>query len=366
MKSVKLLFMIGTALSTPAGAALAQTPATPAPAQASPPARPAPATQTPPAAGEPARVGDVVVSGRASDVRASIDSTSYSLANDLQAASGSLADALRNVPSVDVDPQGNVTLRGDGNVTILVDGRPSGVLSGEGRAQALLQLPADQYARIEVMTNPSAAYSPEGTGGVINLITKPTTVRAGSVTTGSIRANVGDHGRWNLGASGSWARDRLTLSGDIGARHDKALQEAERLREQLNPVTGAVVRTTRQTQDIDGDSDVQFARLGAEYRLSDRLLLTGELRGNNIDNGGTGLETYEVDTGAGVPISRYVRDGAFSFQGNSAGATGRVLRTFGEGHDWTTELRLDRNRGEFSLDAEYISTLPPGPSTFEN
>ena len=361
MKSVKLLFMIGTALSTPAGMAMAQTAA--ASAQTPPPTRPAPQT---PAAEEPAQVEDVVVSGRASDVRSSIDSTSYSLANDLQAASGSLADALRNVPSVDVDPQGNVSLRGDSNVTILVDGRPSGVLTGEGRAQALLQLPADQYARIEVMTNPSAAYSPEGSGGVINLITKPTAVRAGTTTTGSIRANVGDNGRWNLGTSGSWSRDRLTLTGDLGARHDKALQEAERLREQLDPVTGAVVRTTRQTQDVDGDSDVQFGRLGAEYRVDDGLLLTGELRGNNIDNGGTGLETYEADTGAGVPLSRYVREGVFSFQGSNAGATARVLRTFGEGHDWTTELRLDRNRGEFQLDAEYISSLPPGPSTFES
>lgn len=363
MSTLKIVLLASAALAAlPAGPALAQSAAPPA--QARPPAQPAPQVQTP-AADEPAKVEDVVVSGRATDVRSSIDSTSYSLANDLQAASGTLADALRNVPSVDVDPQGVVSLRGDTNVTILVDGRPSGVLSGEGRAQALLQLPADQYARIEVMTNPSAAYSPEGSGGVINLITKPNQVRAGSVATGSIRANVGDHGRWNLGTSGSWSKDRLTLSGDIGARHDRALQEGERLREQLNPTTGAVVLTTRQTQDVDGDSDVQFGRLGAEYQLSERLQLTGELRGNNIENGGRGLETYETDSASGVPISRFVRDGAFSFKGQNAGATARILQRFGEGHDWTTELRHDRFRGHFSLDSEYIPALPAGPSTFD-
>ncbi|WP_262423443.1 TonB-dependent receptor plug domain-containing protein [Brevundimonas denitrificans] len=140
-------------------------------------------------------------------IRTSIDSTSYSLANDLQATTGSLADALRNIPSVDVDPQGGVSLRGDSNVTILVDGRPSGILSGPGRAQALLQLPADQYARIEVMTNPSAAYSPEGSGGVINLITRPTAPRAGVQSTGSVRLNVGDDGRWTRGSA---ARARRT------------------------------------------------------------------------------------------------------------------------------------------------------------
>ena len=105
-------------------------------------------------------VDDVVVTARADAVRTSIDSTSYSLADDLQAANGTLAEALRNLPSVDVDPQGNVSLRGDSNVTILVDGRPSAILSGPNRADAVLQLPGSRYARIEVMTNPSAAYSP--------------------------------------------------------------------------------------------------------------------------------------------------------------------------------------------------------------
>ncbi len=159
----------------------------------------------------------MVVTGRVNDVRTSINSISYSLAEDLQASTGSLADALRNVPSVDVDPQGNVSLRGDSNVTILVDGRPSGVLSGEGRAQALLQMQADRYGRIEVMTNPSAAYSPEGSGGVINLITKPNQPRPGTISDRLGSANVGDDGRWNLGFSGS-QRDRLTLSGDLSVR----------------------------------------------------------------------------------------------------------------------------------------------------
>ena len=146
-------------VAVPAGLALAglASPAAAQSAQTRPPT--APAT---PAREEATRVDEITVTARTTDVRTSIESTSYSLADDLQAATGSLADALRNVPSVDVDPQGAVSLRGDGNVTILVDGRPSGLLSGEGRAQALQQMRADAYARIEVMTNPSAAYSPRG------------------------------------------------------------------------------------------------------------------------------------------------------------------------------------------------------------
>ena len=120
MTSSKLVLMLGAAAVALPGAALAQnqTPSqTPPPATTSQPAAqtpattaqtPAPRTQTaePAQQQQPASVGDVVVNARANDVRTSIDSVSYSLANDLQATTGSLADALRNVPSVDVDPQG--------------------------------------------------------------------------------------------------------------------------------------------------------------------------------------------------------------------------------------------------------------------
>jgi hypothetical protein len=105
MTSSKLVLLLGAAWAVLPAAALAQaqTPQpsqTPAPAQQRPAQTPAgqtPAGQTPPASGQPASVGDVTVTARADDVRTSIDSVSYSLANDLQATSGSLADALRNV-----------------------------------------------------------------------------------------------------------------------------------------------------------------------------------------------------------------------------------------------------------------------------
>jgi outer membrane receptor protein involved in Fe transport len=378
VNSPRTLLLGGAALACLAGPALAQT-ATPAPAAPPAQSQAAPAAQTPPPAADAAApeaeeadeeaatsLGEVEVTARTSDIRTSIDSVSYSLADDLQARTGTLADALRNVPSVDVDPQGNVSLRGDSNVTILVDGRPSGIFSGEGRAQAIQSLPADQYARIEVMTNPSAAYSPEGSGGVINLISKPTSVRPGQVTTGSVRVNVGGEGRWNLGLSGSRQDGPLTLSGDLGTRHDVALQAFDRVRERLDPATGEVISTTRQTQDVEGDADVQFGRLTAEYRLTDTLQLTGELRGSLIDTGGRGLETYDTESAGGVPLSAYTRDGGFGFEGDNIGATARLLRRFGEqGHDWTNELRVDRNRGHFSLDSVYDYALPASPAVYE-
>ena len=148
-------------------------------AQARPPVAEAPAAKPQAAPGKPAASeatveGLTVTAESPTAFRSSIDRRSYGVANDLQTTTGSISDALRNIPSVEVDVQGNVSLRGDPNVTILIDGKPSGLFKGEGAAQALQSLPADQIERVEVITNPSAAFSPDGSAGIINLITKKT------------------------------------------------------------------------------------------------------------------------------------------------------------------------------------------------
>jgi outer membrane receptor protein involved in Fe transport len=91
--------------------------------------------------------------------------------SELTAAGGTALDLMQNVPSVAVDFDGNVSLRGSSNVTILVDGRPSG-LTGLSGSDALQQIPSNMIERIEVITNPSARYSPDGTSGIINIVLK--------------------------------------------------------------------------------------------------------------------------------------------------------------------------------------------------
>lgn len=357
----------GQTASGQAAPAQAQRQAQPAAAQPAPQEQPRTEEEDEADAEEqPATVADVVVSGQSNGIRTSIDSISYSLANDLQATTGSLADALRNVPSVDVDPEGNVSLRGDSNVTILVDGRPSGILSGAGRGQALIQLPADQYARIEVMTNPSAAYSPEGSGGVINLITKPTAPRPGVQTTGSVRANVGDNGRWNAGVSGSYQKDRLTLSGDLSYRTDPQSIDFVRLRERLDPTSGAVVSTSANAQAVDMEQSGGFGRFTAEYRLTDKTQLTGELRGVAFSGDGDIAGLFETRDASGVLTSAYRRDGAMNFDFVNWGATARLLHRFDtSGHEWSNELRYDRNSNESGGVTRSRFLTPAAPDLFE-
>ncbi len=140
--------------------------------------------------------------------RSSPDRRSYDISKDLQTQSGaSVTDALRNVPGVQVDLQGAISIRGDSDVTILVDGKPS-------HLGPLTSVPADQFSRVEVMTTPSAEFSPEGTAGIINLISKKTQPPGAS---GSVRASLGTDGQWRSSIRGSYQVGKLTLSGGVYA-----------------------------------------------------------------------------------------------------------------------------------------------------
>ena len=119
---------------------------------------------------EPAAVnlGNVVVEGERSPVTYQLDKKVIDVSKIETAASGNAADVLENVPSVTVDIDGNVSLRGSSNFTVLIDGRPS-IMDAQ---DALQQIPASSIKSIELITNPSAKYDPEGTAGIINIILK--------------------------------------------------------------------------------------------------------------------------------------------------------------------------------------------------
>ncbi|MFL0683995.1 MAG: TonB-dependent receptor domain-containing protein [Algoriphagus aquaeductus] len=116
-------------------------------------------------------LNEVVVQGEKTIMELSLDKRIFNVGKDLANAGGNASDILMNLPSVAVDPEGNVRLRGSTNVRILIDGKPSGLVSFKG-SSGLRQLPANMVERVEVITNPSARYEAEGMAGVINIILK--------------------------------------------------------------------------------------------------------------------------------------------------------------------------------------------------
>ena len=114
---------------------------------------------------------EVKIEGQKSQMRFEIDRKVFNVDQNLAAAGASASEILKNIPSVQVDVEGNVSLRNDQNVTIWINGRPSG-LSADNQAQILQQMPAESIERIEVITNPSSKFSPDGSAGIINIVLK--------------------------------------------------------------------------------------------------------------------------------------------------------------------------------------------------
>ncbi|MBF2708516.1 outer membrane beta-barrel family protein [Flavobacterium soyangense] len=115
------------------------------------------------------QLNEVVVRSETTSVQIKLDKKVYSIGNDLMVKGGTVSDVLDNIPSVSVDSEGIVSLRGNESVTIFIDGKPSNAIN---IAEALRLIPADAIDKVEVITNPSARYDAEGGAGILNIILK--------------------------------------------------------------------------------------------------------------------------------------------------------------------------------------------------
>jgi outer membrane receptor for ferrienterochelin and colicin len=226
----------------------------------------------------------VVVTARKLAVETLIDRKVYSVTDDVQAAFGTVSDVLSAIPSVDVDPDGNVSLRGDSNVLILIDGKPSTQFSGSAAGDNLQTMAAKDIERIEVMTTPPAQFKADGAAGVINIITRK---KRPDGLAGSLQGSLGSGGRSVVGASTSYSSGRLTVSATAGFRHDyrqRLLESDVRARDP----------TTAQLLDSNSSLNERIRRqaptvgLSAEYALDDRQSVSGSVRWNERG----GLRTY--------------------------------------------------------------------------
>lgn len=162
------------------------------------------------------KLNEVVVTSTKATLNTSIDRKVYQVDQDIMSRSGAASDILKNIPSVEVDIDGQVSLRGSSNVLILINGKIS-PLMGRSSAEILQSLPANSIERIEVITNPSARYRPDGTSGIINIVLKKNTKLGWN---GTVTVNAGNKDRYNGNLSLNYNPGKINLFGSYGLRKD--------------------------------------------------------------------------------------------------------------------------------------------------
>jgi hypothetical protein len=209
------------------------------------------------------RLNEVTVTADKPLFSNSVDRKVYNVRQDILSKTGSISELLENVPSVQVDIDGTVSLRGSTAVQILINGKVSPLL-GVSSGDALQQMPASQVERIEVITNPSAKFTPEGTSGIINIVMKKD---AELGVNGSATANVGNSSRYNLSVNGNVNSGNVNLFGSYSIRQDE--------RNTLNTVASTQRDSLNNASYYNADGRAfarplsHFATLGLDYRFND-------------------------------------------------------------------------------------------------
>lgn len=225
--------------------------------------------------------------------RMDLDKKVYDVSKDPMTKGRSLSEALENVPSVQVDGEGNVSLRGNENVRILIDGKPSALIGISDPAQALQSLPADIVDRIEVVTNPSARYEAEGSAGIINIILKKgklkglngsVNVSGGIPATASASVNLNYRtGKWNIFTNfgyrySNWERKNSSkttrFNSDGIPRYEEMNGESTRKNNGFNLMLGTeyyltdkgtfTISGSYRKQGGDDDSDLNYLDFDAD------------------------------------------------------------------------------------------------------
>ncbi|WP_303310168.1 TonB-dependent receptor [Hymenobacter sp. BT730] len=315
---------------------------------------------------ETKQLNEVTVTGERPVVESKPDRLVYNAVQDNTNKGATAADVLRKAPMVSVDPDGNLQLRGSGNVRILINGKPSSVVASDV-AQALKQMPGDQIKSVEVITNPSAKYESEGSAGIINIVLKENNLQG---INGNVGVAIGTrNSNGNLALNARKGKFGLSSSLNGWAFYAPGVQGVDRTDFNVQNSEGqSTTGFLTQRNNGNGGGGGGNGRIGLDYEPAPNHALNLSLSMAQFRNQfDVDIENrYRLAQGNVPGESRdYQRDLLQKFRMQNYDLTGSYTRTFGQGsrREWSVLGQHSRNQrrtfyniDQFAIDDDAHST----------
>ncbi|RNL54275.1 outer membrane beta-barrel family protein [Pedobacter jejuensis] len=241
-------------------------------------------------------LADVQITGTKAIIENKVDRMIYNAEADGTNAGGDATDVMRKVPMLSVDANGDVQLRG-GAVRVLINGKPSGTMAASV-SDALKMIPAEQIKSVEVITSPSAKYDAEGSGGIINIITKKSNAQGVS---GSVNASVGtrqNNGAFNLTAKTGRLSVNTSLGANVAYPQDSRTEFVTNTT-YLNGTTNNILQSGVSRWSREGYN----GSFGVDYDFNAYNNISSNVKFNRFSNGGPGSSDYIINNIPATNIS---------------------------------------------------------------
>jgi len=276
-------------------------------------------------------LNEISVTGEKSSISLKLDKKIFETGKDVLSQTGSATDLLNSVPSVSVNPTGGVSLRGNSNVLILINGRRSGVVEGN----ALEQIPADQIERVEIITNPSSRYDAAGSAGIINIILKKNK-KIG--INGQLRLVGGIPNETRIMPSLNFKSNKVNLFSTFGLR----LSDYVGLYQTKQTVNNEGISTfLNQQQDEDRHDDARMLYVGGDYAINEDNTITAAFLKNATNDHDKTVLNYNYTTAKNLDSS-LVRNGESWEKRNYNQVEFNYTKTFKKpGQKYTIDIQYD-------------------------
>ena len=305
-------------------------------------------------------LNEVELVAERTEVEIRLDKRVYNVGKDITVRGGSVSDVMDNIPSVSVDVEGNISLRGNNNVRILINGKPSGLVGLSG-PDALRQLPAESIERVEVITSPSARYEAAGTAGILNIILKREELAGFN---GSFILNGGTPTTYGGSASLNWRNKKLNIFSTTSYNDGQSLGGGVFNSEYFNGDQPSTF--TNETRDYNRNRERFFINLGAEYYFDDNTSLTVSAftrTSNNGSNNTTIIEDVDLNGNVLNRLGRYQDE---TEEDNSSQFTANFTKKFDDkGHELVIEFQSEESSEDESDFADNTNVFDQTSSTEE-